>query len=178
MKVFVSVYTRWFKYDRDDLCVNKSQFVPVIFEPPCISIYGNSFRNIAKALVFSLLFQFNSTAVVAMKLNVRPVNNITSIIPGTMNSRRRTGTEYYRQMNICSHNMIIHIPVPNTQCWNMRHLLSQVVLNQWRYWRGHRSLRSSRARNIKTTRHILPAPDTYRTLQSFPLCQSNYKNKC
>jgi hypothetical protein len=28
--------TRWFKYDLDDLCVNKSQFVPVIFEPPCI----------------------------------------------------------------------------------------------------------------------------------------------
>jgi hypothetical protein len=27
--------TRWFKYDRDDLCVNKPQFVPVIFEPPC-----------------------------------------------------------------------------------------------------------------------------------------------
>jgi hypothetical protein len=26
--------TRWFKYDRDDLCVNESQFVPVIFEPP------------------------------------------------------------------------------------------------------------------------------------------------
>jgi hypothetical protein len=28
--------TRWFKYDWDDLCVNKSQFVPVIFEPPCM----------------------------------------------------------------------------------------------------------------------------------------------
>jgi hypothetical protein len=28
--------TRWFKYDRDYLFVNKSQFVPVIFEPPCI----------------------------------------------------------------------------------------------------------------------------------------------
>jgi hypothetical protein len=27
--------TRWFKYDRDYLCVNKSQFFPVIFEPPC-----------------------------------------------------------------------------------------------------------------------------------------------
>jgi hypothetical protein len=27
--------TGWFKYDWDDLCVNKSQFVPVIFEPPC-----------------------------------------------------------------------------------------------------------------------------------------------
>jgi hypothetical protein len=31
-----TIYTRWFKYDRDYLCVNKSQFVPVIFEPPCI----------------------------------------------------------------------------------------------------------------------------------------------
>ena len=28
--------TRWLKYYRDYLCVNKSQFVPVIFEPPCI----------------------------------------------------------------------------------------------------------------------------------------------
>jgi hypothetical protein len=32
---FSEVYTRWFKYDRDYLCVNKSQIVPVIFEPPC-----------------------------------------------------------------------------------------------------------------------------------------------
>ena len=31
--------TRWFKYDRDWLCVNKSRFVPVIFEPPCISTW-------------------------------------------------------------------------------------------------------------------------------------------
>jgi hypothetical protein len=30
------IYTRWFKYYRDYLCVNKSQFVPVIFEPLCI----------------------------------------------------------------------------------------------------------------------------------------------
>jgi hypothetical protein len=29
------VSTRWFKYDRDYLCINKSQFAPVIFEPPC-----------------------------------------------------------------------------------------------------------------------------------------------
>jgi hypothetical protein len=28
---------RWFKYDRNYLCVNKSQFVPVIFEPTCTS---------------------------------------------------------------------------------------------------------------------------------------------
>jgi hypothetical protein len=33
--VIKTAYTRWFEYDRDDLCVNKSQFVPVIFEPPC-----------------------------------------------------------------------------------------------------------------------------------------------
>jgi hypothetical protein len=32
----------WFKYDRDDLCVNKSHFVPVIFEPPCI--YRSSYK--------------------------------------------------------------------------------------------------------------------------------------
>jgi hypothetical protein len=34
----VNRYTRWFKYDRDYLCVNKSQFVLVIFEPPCMYI--------------------------------------------------------------------------------------------------------------------------------------------
>ena len=28
--------TSWFKYDRDDLWVNKSQFVLLIFEPPCM----------------------------------------------------------------------------------------------------------------------------------------------
>jgi hypothetical protein len=33
------VNTRWFKYDRDYLCVNKSQFGPVIFEPPCSKGY-------------------------------------------------------------------------------------------------------------------------------------------
>jgi hypothetical protein len=31
----MKINTRWFKYDGDYLCVNKSQFVPVIFEPPC-----------------------------------------------------------------------------------------------------------------------------------------------
>jgi hypothetical protein len=33
---YIYVNTRWFKYDGEYLCVNKSQFVPVIFEPPCI----------------------------------------------------------------------------------------------------------------------------------------------
>jgi hypothetical protein len=33
---YIYIFTRWLKYDRDYLCVNKSQFVPVIFETPCI----------------------------------------------------------------------------------------------------------------------------------------------
>jgi hypothetical protein len=41
-----SVTTRWFKYDRDYLCVNISQFVPVLFEPPCIN-HSNR-RNISE----------------------------------------------------------------------------------------------------------------------------------
>jgi hypothetical protein len=32
----LTLNTRWFKHDRDYLCVNKSQFVPVIFELPYI----------------------------------------------------------------------------------------------------------------------------------------------
>jgi hypothetical protein len=34
--IVLFIATRWFKYYRDYMCVNKSQFVPVIFEPPCI----------------------------------------------------------------------------------------------------------------------------------------------
>jgi hypothetical protein len=41
---FLLACTRWFKYDWDDLCVNKSQFVLVIFELPCIYVW---FDNIA-----------------------------------------------------------------------------------------------------------------------------------
>ena len=47
-------YTRWFKYDRDYLCVNKSQFVPVIFEPPCIihiRISGCKTNSLTRSMV-------------------------------------------------------------------------------------------------------------------------------
>ena len=37
--------TRWFKYDWDCLCVNKSQFVPVIFEPPCTYVTLRHIQN-------------------------------------------------------------------------------------------------------------------------------------
>ena len=45
--------TRWFKYDRDYLCVNKSQFVPVIFEPPCKirPVYFLNARNVKLAVI-------------------------------------------------------------------------------------------------------------------------------
>jgi hypothetical protein len=44
----VTVCTRWFKYYRDYLCVNKSQFVPVIFEPPCtISLNIQELSNLS-----------------------------------------------------------------------------------------------------------------------------------
>jgi hypothetical protein len=36
--IYIYTHTRWFKYDWDYLCVNKSQFVPVIFEAPCIYV--------------------------------------------------------------------------------------------------------------------------------------------
>jgi hypothetical protein len=44
--VYSDSHTRWFKYDRDYLCVNKSQFVPVIFEPPCICHNSDAFRQL------------------------------------------------------------------------------------------------------------------------------------
>jgi hypothetical protein len=44
--VNVEVYTRWFRYDQDDLCVNKSQFVPVIFEPPCICAHTQFYVHV------------------------------------------------------------------------------------------------------------------------------------
>jgi hypothetical protein len=42
----VCIYTRWFKYDRDYLCVNKPQSVPVIFEPPCTMEEARRLRHV------------------------------------------------------------------------------------------------------------------------------------
>ena len=52
--------TRWFKYDRDDLCVNKSQFVPVIFEPPCSCLNLFMSRVLLQMFVFVTLVTNNS----------------------------------------------------------------------------------------------------------------------
>jgi hypothetical protein len=50
--------TRWFKYDQDYLCVNKSQFVPVIFEPPCTL---NGSRNDSSLTVLKQSTSLNET---------------------------------------------------------------------------------------------------------------------
>jgi hypothetical protein len=47
---------RWFKYYRDYLCVNKSQFVPVIFEPPCIS----ASYAVLKKMILSFVRHYDS----------------------------------------------------------------------------------------------------------------------
>ena len=39
VKLLVPVNTRWFKYDRDILWLVYTQSLPVIFEPPCKTIY-------------------------------------------------------------------------------------------------------------------------------------------
>jgi hypothetical protein len=53
-QMLTQYYTRWFKYDRDYLCVNKSQFVPVIFEPPCTII--SSLNSAVQLVTLTLLF--------------------------------------------------------------------------------------------------------------------------
>ena len=55
--------TRWFKYDRDWLCVNKSQFVPVIFEPPCTSLPLRG-QKVENKITFGKEYQlFRNTAI-------------------------------------------------------------------------------------------------------------------
>jgi hypothetical protein len=61
--------TRWFKYDRDYLCVNKSQLVPVIFEPPC------TYTNVM--LLFpSLLFSVSNHGLNGANMLLKLCENI------------------------------------------------------------------------------------------------------
>jgi hypothetical protein len=57
---YIHIYTRWFKYDRDYLCVNKSQFVPVIFEPPCTLTQQS--LNLSKYHILFLFMVRNSSS--------------------------------------------------------------------------------------------------------------------
>jgi hypothetical protein len=58
--------TRWFKYDRDYLCVNKSQFVPVIFEPPCTLMcekYGVRGKSLLQYVQYTCLLTEDSSSI-------------------------------------------------------------------------------------------------------------------
>jgi hypothetical protein len=54
-QIKTGAFTRWFKYDRDDLCVNKSQFVPVILEPPCTFVNDRDFRDAAPCMMMTTI---------------------------------------------------------------------------------------------------------------------------
>jgi hypothetical protein len=58
--IYTHTHTRWFKYDRDWVCVNKSQFVPVIFEPPCLCVYIYIYIYIYAATCFGLFYRPSS----------------------------------------------------------------------------------------------------------------------
>jgi hypothetical protein len=86
-----------FKYDRDWLCVNKSQFVPVIFEPPCslrvfeirdLGLYINPrvSSHWGKNILLSTLFS-NSP-------NLLYVLPLTREITFHVHTRQRTNLQY------------------------------------------------------------------------------------
>ena len=68
------VCTRWFKYDRDWLCVNKSQFVPVIFEPLCINSSRRTLYHKSKNC-------FSSTIISRLKCPVQCLGRSKSSQP-------------------------------------------------------------------------------------------------
>jgi hypothetical protein len=73
--------TRWFKYDQDNLCVNKSEFVPVILEPPCIfyTVFSNSsFKRVFFAVILFYL-EKGFTAVVLELIRVKKSSRILII---------------------------------------------------------------------------------------------------
>jgi hypothetical protein len=58
-----STNTRWFKYDRDYLCVNKSQFVPVIFEPPCTTHGSNPYAHLKNLDMYHKCIHYSSIKI-------------------------------------------------------------------------------------------------------------------
>jgi hypothetical protein len=72
---YVCLYTRWFKYFRDDLCVNKSQFVPVIFEPPC------SIAHIIWVPYIFMVTTFQSNRDLELKINYLNYSGSFTVTP-------------------------------------------------------------------------------------------------
>jgi hypothetical protein len=57
------LYTRWFKYDRDKLWLVYTQSVPVIFEPPCISVKKWKYIQVLVVVYLSCYWTFSSLSV-------------------------------------------------------------------------------------------------------------------
>ena len=81
LTAYLNNITRWFKYDRDYLCVNKSQFVPVIFEPPCrirmeiLSSFMCQFVSRLMGLEFFSFMSLCSPVVLTFKPFIRILQN-------------------------------------------------------------------------------------------------------
>jgi hypothetical protein len=81
--------TRWFKYDRDDLCVNKSQFVPVIFEPPCTYCFSTATMVSRTRLSVTLYIHCLSCLRLRYWLYFSPLGPLQIISTGTVNKKNR-----------------------------------------------------------------------------------------
>jgi hypothetical protein len=66
--------TRWFKHDRDDLCVNKSQFVPVIFEPPCTIAFLNPSTSEGNLTTLKKSRSYRAVNTLRLGCKIEPVN--------------------------------------------------------------------------------------------------------
>ena len=90
-------YTRCFKYDRDDLCANKSQFVPVIFEPPCTLavLFNHIFKAVGCCLHmwgWSHLTHFSSKTFIARERSTSCRYPYKMIAKWKLDSEMKTGT--------------------------------------------------------------------------------------
>ena len=100
--------TRWFKYYRDDLCVNKSQFVPVMFEPPC---------TLTKRWQMLLDNNTGSGVVMLWPIRTRHVEVWTS--PGLLNNHSLSSspisTVFAMSVYVCMNSF----PIGNWNIWNL-----------------------------------------------------------
>jgi hypothetical protein len=85
--------TRWFKYDRDKLWLVYTHIVPVIFEPPCISI-----------LLFALLQDKNKTKKQKLILGIKNIGRPFAPPPPNYACVIKHGDRigfWYTDMNAC-----------------------------------------------------------------------------
>ena len=146
-------YTRWFKYDRDYLCVNKSQFVPVIFEPPCTYLLAYKLPNMV----------WTSKRLVApwgwprLKAKTcRSEYNIYKIVQQVGNKN-----VYVLHQHICVYNY--------SQQWN-----TYIISDLWNCPKGEKN---DVCISLKRTMHKLRIVHIYKTQQQVPDWVCAYTNQ-